>query len=183
MRLWRKLTFCIIAFFFVTSLISVFAETREQREVEMAEKSILGSIAVFATPAGHDLCAKVPIACVGANRAELALALIGARETPISGAALLRLLRFRMDGALSEDYECYVLKHSAHSKIYLKQLKPVELERKCRSEVALLVANDKQSFEGLDSGAVCASQDQIRRRIEELSEAIRAGRHCAAGDF
>ena len=138
MRLWRKLTFCIIAFFFVTSLISVFAETREQREVEMAEKSILGSIAVFATPAGHDLCAKVPIACVGANRAELALALIGARETRISGAALLRLLRFRMDGALSEDYECYVLKHSAHSKIYLKQLKPVELERKCRSEVALL---------------------------------------------
>jgi hypothetical protein len=129
MKFWRRLTLCVITFLLISSLLSANTETREQREVEMAEKSILASIAISSSPQGRDLCTRTPLACLGANRAELALALIGARQTPISVAALLRLLRFRTDGVLSEDYECYVLKHSALSRTSLKQMKPQELER------------------------------------------------------
>lgn len=183
MSLSRRLTLCAVAFVLISFQGAASAGSREQREVEMAGKSILSSIAVSASPQGRGLCSKVPLACVGANKAELGLALIGARKTPVSVQALVRLLRFRMDGSLAEDYECYVLKDSPLSETYLKQTKPADLERRCRSEVDEFVANDRQSLDGLDPETVCSSQDQIRRRMERLLVAVRAGRHCSESDF
>jgi immunity protein 57 of polymorphic toxin system len=183
MKSWRRLSIWAILVLVMFSYAWASAETREQREIQMAEKSILGSIAVGATPKGRDLCTTDALACVGANGAELALALIGARGTPPSVEALVRLLRFRMDGALGEDYDCYVLKRGVLSKTYLKRANAEELEKECRSEVAHLVANDRQSFEGLDAGAVCSSPDQIREHIQQLVSAIGAGRRCSAEDF
>jgi hypothetical protein len=153
-------------------------ETREQRELRMAEKSVLASIAVFMSPKGHDLCSKEPLACVGSDKAELGLALIGARKSPESLNSLIGLLRLKMDGALAEDYECYVLKYGALSKAALKQANVEKLREHCRSEVTQLINN-----EGLDAGLVCSDEQSIRRHVANLIAAIDAGRKCADDQF
>lgn len=183
MKFWFMLAICGIVLSLDLSQVAFTADTREQRELAMADKSILGELAVSASPRGRALCISDPLACVGGNKAELGLALIGARGTSTSVAALVRLVRFHMDGVLGEDCDCYLLKYGRLSRTYLKQMKPEDLEKECRSDVTKLIANDTQSFAGLDAGGICSSQDQIRQRIKEIVSAIDAGRHCAAEDF
>ena len=177
---------CILCFSipFVVLVESVaMAETREQRELKMAEKSVLSSIAVFGSPKGRELCAREPLACAGADKAELGLALIGARNSGPSVYVLVHLLRFRMDGSLSEDFECYVLKHAAQARPYLKQVKPGEIAKLCQSEVQQLIANDPKSFAGLDTNSVCADEQSIQKRSKELVRAIDAGSKCPQEQF
>jgi Immunity protein 57 len=183
MKSWLTLAACGAVLLLEASHAVFSAETREQRELAMAEKSIMGELAVSASPKGRALCTNDPLACVGANKAELGLALIGARGTSTSVAVLVRLMRFHMDGALSEDYDCYLLKYGGLSRTYLKRLKPAELEKECQSDLTELMANDRQSFAGIDSRGVCSSQEQIRQRINEAVSAIDAGRHCKDEDF
>ena len=83
--------------------------TREQRELKMADDSIAASLAVSRSPKGRYLCAENRVACLGGDKAELGLALIGARSTKASLAALADVARYRTDASLSEDYGCYVL--------------------------------------------------------------------------
>ena len=57
------------------------APTREERELKMADDSIRASLAVSRSPKGRYLCAENHLACLGGDKAELGLALIGARSS------------------------------------------------------------------------------------------------------
>src|SRR5438445_10678058 len=71
--------------------------TREQRELKMADDSIMAALAVSRRPTGRYLCAENRVACLGGDKAELGLALIGARSTRASLAALADVVRYRTD--------------------------------------------------------------------------------------
>jgi hypothetical protein len=75
----------------------------------MADQAILSSLVVSHSPEGQKLCKQNKLACVGPAREEVALALIGARHTKSSRKALLQILAYRLDGAVGEDFNCYVL--------------------------------------------------------------------------
>jgi hypothetical protein len=67
--------------------------TREQRELRMADNSIMASLAVSRSPKGRYLFAENRVACLGGDKAELGLALIGARSTRASLAATGAILQ------------------------------------------------------------------------------------------
>jgi hypothetical protein len=177
-----SLTFLFLALL-AWSAAEVSAPTREQRELKMADDSIMASLAVAASPKGRYLCAESRTACLGGDKAELGLALIGARSTRWSLAALADVVRYRADGSLSEDYECYVLQKGKFIDDYLAQARPSQLAERCSSELKKVVAVDKQWFEGLNPGAVCADEEAIRAKIQSLRDTIRTGRKCSPGDF
>jgi Immunity protein 57 len=178
-----KAAICFLIPILLFSQTVASTENREQREMKMAEKSILSSIAVFKSPKGQNLCVREPLACAGADKAELALALIGARNSSLSVQTLIRLLRFRMDGVLSEDFECYVLKHAVLARTQLKALRPEDLVKHCHSEIQQLLTNDATSFQGLETASVCDDERSIQQRSKELIRAIDAGRKCDRDQF
>jgi hypothetical protein len=149
----------------------------------MADDSIMASLVVSASPKGRYICAENRTACLGGDKAELGLDLIGARSTGASLAALADVIRYRTDGSLSEDYECYVLQKGRIIDHYLLKLKPFQLAERCNSELEKMIAVDRQWFEGLKPGAVCADEESIKAKIQSLRDTIRTGRKCSAGDF
>ncbi len=159
------------------------APTREERELKMADDSIMASLAVSESPKGRYLCAESKVACLGADKAELGLALIGARSTPSSLAALANVVRYHTDGSLSEDYDCYVLQRGKSMETYLLEDKASALATRCNAELEKLVAVDRQWFEGLKPNTVCADEQSIKAKIQSLRATIRAGRKCSVEDF
>lgn len=157
--------------------------TREQRELKMADDSIRASLAVSRSPKGRYLCTESRIACLGADKAELGLALIGARSSKSSLATLAELARYRMDASLAEDYQCYVLQKGKLIESYLLRTKPSALLENCNSDLEKLLSADRQSLEGLAPGAVCADEQSIKTTIKKLVDAIHEGRKCASEDF
>lgn len=168
------------------SLAFVFcdAQTRslEQRELKMANQAILSTLAVSSSPQGRYLCAHSDLACVGPDKGEIALALIGAQRNRASSAALAAMLRFRLDAGLYESYQCYVLRDGQSLRGYLIALKPVELQDECHLELDKLIQG-KKSFEGLDQSSVCRDPASIRAEARALVEAIDHGRKCSSQDF
>ncbi len=120
------------------------APTREERELKMADDSIRASLAVSRSPKGRYLCAENHLACLGGDKAELGLALIGARSSGSSAAALANLVRYRMDASLAEDYQCYVLQKGKLVEGYLLSAKPPVLEEICNSDLQKLLGAEKQ---------------------------------------
>jgi hypothetical protein len=157
--------------------------TREQRELKMADDSIRASLAVSASPKGRYLCSENRIACLGADKAELGLALIGSRSTKASLTALADLARYRMDASLAEDYQCYVLQKGRSIETYILRAKPSALSERCNSELEKMMTLDRQSLEGLKPSAVCADEQFMKIRIKKLVDAIHDGRKCASEDF
>jgi Immunity protein 57 len=157
--------------------------TREQREIKMADDSIRASLAVSRSPKGRYLCAENHLACLGGDKAELGLALIGARPTKVSAAALANLVRYRMDASLAEDYQCYILQEGKLVEGYLASLKPSALEGSCNFELQQLLGAEKQALEGLKASAVCADEQSMKTKIKELLDAVHKGRKCDSEDF
>lgn len=157
-------------------------ETREVREIKMAEQSILASLAVSMSPKGRHLCTDDDLACLGADKAELGLALIGARRTPASLRSLAAVMRFTLDGSLGEDYPCYVMQKGPSIRPFLLALKPAQMQKQCFSELSSLTKNIK-SLEGLNPDSVCSSPQSMKAQIQEFLQAIARRTQCDPGDF
>jgi hypothetical protein len=157
--------------------------SRQQRELRMANQAILASLSVSRSPAGKKLCVENKLACVGPDKAELGLTLIGARNTKESRLALTELLGYRLDGSVAEDYRCYVLKPGPAMKPQLIDASPEQLSKRCTAELQTLIRSRSESFKGLDENAVCADPESIRLKLKELIEAVNKGLKCNAEDF
>ncbi|MBH1477407.1 Imm57 family immunity protein [Streptomyces sp. NPDC056450] len=77
-----------------------------------------------------------PYACAGADGAELGLALIGRSKSPAAPWHLAGLPRFRMDGALSADYRCYLAAQGSSVVRATSKLDAGLLAKQCLSEFA-----------------------------------------------
>jgi hypothetical protein len=177
-------SFCITA---VTLLfvLGVWAQSnsRQQRELKMADQAILASLAVSRSPAGKALCVKQELACVGPDKAELGLDLIGARPTKESRSALVNLLAYKLDGSVAEDYRCYVFNAGPPLKRELSKVNPAHLHMRCLDELKKLTRSRSSGFAGLDESAVCADVDSIEMKRKELLEGLAKGVQCGAEDF
>jgi len=109
--------------------------------------------------------------------------LIGARSTKDANRALVGLIGYQLDGAVAEDYVCYVLKAGESIKADLLQANPEELAARCKKELQWMIAGRNASFGQTDEDSVCASPIKISKKLKELTNAISNGEKCSAGDF
>lgn len=171
----------------LTMILVIIAEcqsnSRQQRELRMAEQAILASLAVSQSPAGKRLCIGNEIACVGPDKSELGLALIGARPTAESRSALTGLLAYRLDGSVAEDFQCYVFNAGPVIERDLRNVNPERLHAHCRDELQKLTRSRSESFKGLDENAVCADPTSIRAKANELVGGVKRGIKCSAEEF
>jgi len=158
-------------------------DSRERRELAMADQAILATIAQSASTNGRRICIDSPVACLGPDKAELGLALIGARSTKDANLALVGLLGYQLDGAVAEDYVCYVLRAGDSTKPDLLRASPEVLAARCKKELQWMIADRTASLGQLDEDSVCAAPIKISKKLKELTNAISIGEKCSAGDF
>jgi len=156
--------------------------SREERELAMAENAILTSLMVAQNQASRYMCSQNAYACVGPDRSELALALIASRNSSNSLNSLANLVRFRIDGGLSEDFVCYTLDKGKNIAKYLKKLNPKMLEKRCRTELSEVTRRNKGLFTETTL-EVCAEPATIKERVRDLLESLRTSERCSAEDF
>jgi hypothetical protein len=183
MRLYSVVQSCLSLALIVPGLCVSQTASREQRELRMADQAIFASLAVASSPQGRYLCSHNKLACVGPDRGEIGLALIGAKNSTAAKTALAALVRYRLDASLFEDYQCYVLENGKGFRDYLAALRPAELREECRQDIAKLIKREGEIFAGLDEGKVCRDQSSIKRQVNDLLEAINHGRECSEQDF
>src|SRR5437762_4511082 len=128
-----SITFLVVLAFCCT--FSAQTETREFRELKMADQAILSSLVVSHSTEGRQLCRLNMLACFGPAKEEIAIALIGARRTKTFRHALVKLLAYNLDGALGEDFNCYVLNSGPLIKDELLSVDSSKLVDSCHHNV------------------------------------------------
>ena len=182
-----SLTLCLTILFIISQTSfageqQMGVQTRETRENIMAEQSILASLMVSHNKASQYICSQDKYACLGGDKGELGLALIGARSSGTSLGSLSGILRYQLDGSLAEDYMCYVLQKGKPIVRYLERLNAAKLSVQCHEEVQRMMDANPGLF-GDEARNVCASPGSIEQEVSSLLEAINASRHCDPQDF
>lgn len=152
------------------------ARKGEQEDIGQAQRAILASLAIATSSSGARLCAQTPVACVGPDRLEVGLSLIAARNTNASLQALVSLVRFKLDGAYSEDYNDLLLAKGKTIEPFLTSLSPQALHEQCVKEFAELVHKSGSALGDTGDSRVCRAEDAIKADVKSTLEAIRAGR-------
>ncbi|UJP02944.1 MAG: hypothetical protein LZF85_00305 [Nitrosomonas sp.] len=165
----KKTIFLVCLLSFVPYFTHAEEKTRDQRENEMAES------AIFWTLASKDAADDI--------QAELGLIVIGVKNSADALKRLVKLMRYRMDAGLSEDYTCYVLDKGKEVLTYLEGVRPDELVKQCQLEFESRKHQNRQFFEKVQSSNVCSSSMQIKERAQFFVEGILSGQRCANGDF
>jgi hypothetical protein len=129
------------------------------------------------------LCKENKLACIGPTKEEIAIALIGARQTKRSREALLRLLAYNLDGSVGEGYNCYVLNSGRLMKLELLSARSEKLANSCEERVNNTVTELNRTFPGFESAGICSTPVQIKARIRQFSGAIDRGERCSGEDF
>lgn len=181
----RLITLVILLFFASTSIANSASnfDSREDREIAMAESAILTSLMIVSNPASQYLCSKNAYVCLGPDKSDLGLALIAGKNSMQSGKALANIMRYKLDGALSEDFSCYVLGKGKSMKAYLLKLNPEEMEKNCNIEVLRILKKHQDLFDRSILQEVCSDQNEIKERVRDLLVAIRKSTKCDPEDF
>lgn len=159
---------CLLSFI----SFSAYAEkekTRDQREIEMAENAVFWSL--VSKDASAD------------NQAELGLIILGIKNSPRALKHLVKLMRYRIDAGLSENYTCYTLDKSKEILAYLKNVTPDELVKQCQLEFEIHKQHNPRLFEKIQPSDICSNQTQIKDRTQFLIEGILSEQHCVTEDF
>ncbi|MGV3581663.1 MAG: Imm57 family immunity protein [Methylophilus sp.] len=158
-------------------------ESREIRELNLAENAIFTSLIVDSNPSSQSLCTQNAYACLGPDSSELGLALIAAKNSPQALTSLGNIMRYRLDGALSEDYSCYVLEKGKKLQRILKKIKPETLESNCKNEIIDFEKKHKNLFEEGSLVGVCSDKNAIKERLKNLLISIGNAKKCNPEDF
>lgn len=174
-----------IVFFLVVSVLNhvVLADestNRNDRETQMAERAILTSLVVAHNARSRFLCTESPYACLGVDQGEIGLALLGSQN---KNDMLANLLRFRLDGSLAEDFQCYVLKRGKRIVPTIKSLNSAKLHAVCTAEVSQFVKNNSSIIDADVSNSVCADESFIIEQKNELLKSLAEGKKCNSEDF
>ncbi|WP_425517422.1 Imm57 family immunity protein [Stenotrophomonas lactitubi] len=147
-------------------------------DIRMAEHAILASLAVHKSSESRSLCSQSPYACAGADGAELGLALIGGSRSPSAPKHLLELSRFRMDGALSEDYKCYVASRGGPVIQAAAKLDARKLAAQCRSELEAFQKRAGGNSFDVAPESMCSSAADIQKFLREVGALVKGGNDC-----
>jgi hypothetical protein len=152
------------------------ARKAEQEDIGQAQRAVLASLAIATSSSGARLCVLTPVACVGPDKLELGMSLIAARNTSASLQALASLVRFKLDGAYSEDYDDLFLAKGKAVAPFLSSLSPQVLHEQCVKEFAELVHKSGSALGDTSDSRVCRSEEAIKADVRSTVEAIREGR-------
>lgn len=150
--------------------------SREDLDLEMADQAILSSLVYERSAETRTRCARDRYSCAHVDPAELGLSLIAARTSQKSITHLGSLLRYRLDGGLSESYTCNVLTKGGVMTQILAKLDEKALQRQCQGESAEFYRRYKGMFAAPTD--VCASVENIAERRNELLLALKGGKKC-----
>jgi len=159
------------------------ASKQERGDIKLAEVALITAQIADIHATTRYRCSAVKGACLGVPQQELALSLIAARDTEASNEALVRLLRIRMDGGLSTDYQCIVLGKAQTLVRQLQAIQPSELHEECKREVLETISRNGSLFKDFSAQDVCAGSAQIDKKRSELITAITNKKKCPAGDY
>jgi hypothetical protein len=139
----------------------------EAEDLKLAEEAVLLHMAVVSSPVGRNQD------CAG-GEGLLGLAVIGARSSPTSLAALSGLVRFRFDGLLGEEYDSHVIAKGPKIEKYIRLLNPERLHVQCAHEFAALQKEKAYAaiIQGSNETNVCSSVIEIRERIQTLLRSL-----------
>ncbi|AXI03046.1 Imm57 family immunity protein [Aquirhabdus parva] len=168
-----------ILLFITTQIVSAnerltSPQDRESREIQMAESAVLLSIMIPTNEEGRLYLDNT------ASAGELGLALIAAKNSKASLNSLAKLLRYRLDGSLAEDYHCFIPKKGKRVIKYLKQINPTKLETQCLGEVNKLLTLHPSLLSG-QSIIKCTPEVEIKRQVKELIGSLDI--QCNSEDF
>ncbi|WP_322048817.1 Imm57 family immunity protein [Paraburkholderia sp. J67] len=167
---------------FISSAKVVREPNRDEREIAMAESALFWSRVATVSEYGRRACETNELACSD-DRAELGLALIGGKKSIASIHALVFASRYRMDGALSENYVCYILSKGRIIYSELKFMNTTNLEKKCLSEFDARKKSNQRLFDGVPSNQICSSSKEISELRTALIQGLESGERCNDGDF
>jgi len=128
----------------------------ERGDIDQGQRAILASLAIATSSSGARLCIQTPVACLGPDRLELGMSLIAARNSNTSLRALARLVRFKLDGAYSEDYDDLLLAKGKAIEPFLTSLSPEVLHAQCVKELDEMVHKTGPTLGGVP-GKFCTS--------------------------
>jgi hypothetical protein len=158
----------IVVLIFVSTLSTQTAKvTTEDDDIRVAETSLLTNLVVMQSTAGRSLCTDKPVACLGGDRGELAIALIAARNSPKSLQALARLHRYVLDASYGESFDQYVCEKGRSFEKYLIALRADKLRQQCVREFDELMHTEGEELEGSKVDYVCADVAGIRTHIRQ----------------
>jgi hypothetical protein len=166
-----KLVFIFSTVMFIIGYSLAFASDKNDEVIRMAEHAILANLVLETSEHGRYLCVNDKMACLGSNQAEMGLAIIASKNDAKYYVRLVNLMKYQMDGALSEEYTCYMLDSGDKLKKYLNKIKPKALENNCLSEFKKFTKN-KPFLGTVNSKDVCRSSTSIKKEIDDFLNAI-----------
>lgn len=172
----------ILAFSLFPALAVGNDESREVREIRSAEASIFWALVSSASKEGRKACFQYPSICNEAA-GELGLALLAEKSSPESLQAFSSLLKYRLDGGLSEDYTCYALSKKKDVLSHFAKLDADALNSDCQSRFNKAKALQPGFMQSVEVGSVCSASADIRNRAAELVDGIKREITCAPEDF
>jgi hypothetical protein len=173
--------FTIVIFCLLTAGAQAAPNEREARELKLSEQLIIMSSIRAANPTIQELCLKHKPICEGTDQREIALSLIGARNSEISMISLINLLRFNLDGAGGETRTCYILQNGEQIYPLLSSSSGEKLASQCSREVSEIGKN--AGLGKVKIKDICTNKLEISRQKDELLKAIKRNEKCAPEDF
>ena len=176
----KKLFLILVAFVSLPAFHHCYAKepTRDERELDLAEYSILSSLIADSFVKTRYRCSQNDQACIGGNPAELGLALIASKSSSLANKRLVQLLRYRLDGGLATDFTCYVAAKGKAAEKLLKAQVPANLNAQCVEDVSRLMSRMGKLFDGFNSASVCSDSKQIAEKQSELLAATLPKTKC-----
>ncbi|HFP1881980.1 TPA: Imm57 family immunity protein, partial [Escherichia coli] len=114
----------IVLFFSISA--NAVTVNQFQRELDLADKTILWALISASTQEGRKACSLSYFSCKAAE-AELGLAYMAANDNKAFLTSLSRIMMYKIDAGLSESYTCYLLSKGKIIRPYLKNLNPHQL--------------------------------------------------------
>lgn len=176
----KKATALLLAL--VSALAMADDETREMREIKMADDAVFWALVASVSEEGRVACSQNALACSG-DRGELGLALLGGKKSSESLKAFASMLRYRLDAGLSEDFTCYALGKGRSMSRELIGIKPSELRADCEQKFKKAEAASPSLLRGVDVNSICSTEARIREISSALADGVKHGKRCAPGDF
>jgi hypothetical protein len=165
-----------------SSRLAIAAEPREGREISMAQSAIFWSLVTSASPVGRLDCSRTPAAC-SEDRAELGLALLAGKTTSQGISTLVELLRYRMDAGLAEGYTCHILAKKKVVATYLSNLQSASIRKTCKKEVEDAASQNPTFLKDVEVDSICAKEDEINIKRNQLLAALTKGKQCNSSNF
>jgi hypothetical protein len=154
------------------------ASTFNERNIAMAEESILWALISSRSLSGKHACIENQISCAD-DRAILAITILGVSPSVMATKSLVGLLRYTIDADLGETHTCYLLSRGGSTNSFLRKIDPSQLMERCLHDVKLARMQRPLLLEGVSDDFICAGVDEISRRRDMLLKAMANKRRCS----